>query len=354
MATARLAHAHHHATLAVAVAEVLVNVIILSSVLSDWTSNDELIAAAAVRKMATSLRKAEPAWAVTTLSVKDHTPAQLLAPSDPGSTVVLNWCEGLYTDERDFWSVPAELDRLGYVYTGSGPVALKVTQNKSKVKAILREAGVPVPEGFSCSRVEQARKWDTFPAIVKPAKEHGSFGITKDSVVDNRQQLLDRVEWVLQQFGPPAVVEEFIEGAEYNVAFTASGDGDLTWLPLAMIDFGDEQDTKARLVTYNSKWKSDTAVYGDQKAVCPARVSSELEQALHEAAAGAFCALALRDYGRVDVRVRDGLPYVVDVNANPDITSGAGFARAARLAGYSYGEMLAWLVEIAAERGGVR
>jgi D-alanine-D-alanine ligase len=64
----------------------------------------------------------------------------------------------------------------------------------------------------------------------------------------------------------------------------------------------------------------------------------------------AFRELRIRDYGRVDLRVRDGIPYVVDVNSNPDITMEGGFARSARTAGYDYGQMIARILELASAR----
>jgi D-alanine-D-alanine ligase len=65
---------------------------------------------------------------------------------------------------------------------------------------------------------------------------------------------------------------------------------------------------------------------------------------------GAYRALRLRDYGRIDIRLRDGVPYVVDVNANCDITIDGGFAKTARVAGYDYGQMASRIVRWAAHR----
>ncbi len=61
-------------------------------------------------------------------------------------------------------------------------------------------------------------------------------------------------------------------------------------------------------------------------------------------------ALHLRDYGRIDLRVRAGVPYVLDVNANPDVTAEGGFARSTRIAGYAYGQAIARILKLAAQR----
>ena len=84
--------------------------------------------------------------------------------------------------------------------------------------------------------------------------------------------------------------------------------------------------------------------------LCPAPLDAVLRRRIERVALKAYQALRLRDYGRVDLRVRNGVPYVLDVNANPDITMEGGFARSARVAGYDYGRMSAQILAFAAER----
>jgi D-alanine-D-alanine ligase len=75
-----------------------------------------------------------------------------------------------------------------------------------------------------------------------------------------------------------------------------------------------------------------------------------LKRRIEKVALNAFRALQMRDYGRVDLRIRNGVPYVLDVNSNPDITMEGGFARSARVAGYDYGQMAAKILDFAATR----
>jgi D-alanine-D-alanine ligase len=83
---------------------------------------------------------------------------------------------------------------------------------------------------------------------------------------------------------------------------------------------------------------------------CPARVDDELRHRIENVCRRTQRALHVRDYGRIDLRVRDGIPYVVDVNSNPDITMEGGFARSARAAGYDYGQAIAHILELALAR----
>jgi D-alanine-D-alanine ligase len=187
-----------------------------------------------------------------------------------------------------------------------------------------------------------------FPALVKPATEHCSNGITRDAVVDDPQQLRQRVEYVLDTWHCKALVEDFIDGPEYNVSLW--GNDRLDVLPLACIDYSVFQDYHDRLCSYDAKWDPDSQAYLLTSVTCPAPMEDELRKRIESACRRTHRVLRVRDYGRVDLRVRDGIPYVVDVNSNPDITMEGGFARSARAAGYDYGQAIARILSLASAR----
>jgi D-alanine-D-alanine ligase len=103
-------------------------------------------------------------------------------------------------------------------------------------------------------------------------------------------------------------------------------------------------------VSFDAKWNPDSEAYRLMTVQCPAILDKVLRRRIERVALAAYQALRLRDYGRVDMRVRNGVPYVLDVNANPDVTMEGGFARSARAAGYDYGQMTARLLSLAARR----
>lgn len=318
--------------------------VILYSVFSDWTPDDTQVSDEAVARMRRGLNSL--GMEVTPVAVRRDV-AGALKPFDPRDLVIFNWCEGLDGDPNAYDAVPPILEELGFAYTGSAAWSLHVTQHKGLTKQILLESKIPTPVSKVYDRAV-LNGWRRYPAIVKPANEHCSFGITRDSVVDSAQQLKDRVQYVLDTWKGPALVEDFIDGIEYNVSVW--GNGQLSVLPLAAIDYSIFADYHDRLCSFDAKWNPESDAYRLTGVQCPAPVEPVLRRRIERVAMKAYQALRLRDYGRIDIRVRNGVPYVLDVNANPDFTMEGGLARSARVAGYDYGRLTARILSLASER----
>jgi D-alanine-D-alanine ligase len=116
------------------------------------------------------------------------------------------------------------------------------------------------------------------------------------------------------------------------------------------IDFSGIPDPYHRVVDFDAKWTKGSFSYEHTPARCPAEIDDEVAERIRSAAMGAYRALRLRDYGRIDMRVRDGQPYVVDINSNCDITIDGGFAKTTAAAGYSYGAAISHIIGLAAHR----
>jgi D-alanine-D-alanine ligase len=192
-------------------------------------------------------------------------------------------------------------------------------------------------------------RFDAFPAIVKPAAEHCSYGITRDSVVMNEAEARRQTERVVDEFKQPAMIEEFLDSAEYNVTVWGAGD-DMTVLGISSMTYDAFSDIHDRLCTFDAKWTPESEAYQRIPAVCPAPVSDELKRRIEAVSVAAYRASGCRDYGRVDLRLKGDQPMALDINSNCDVSPDGGFANAARAAGLSYGEMLERVVMLAVER----
>jgi len=276
--------------------------------------------------------------------------AAALQEIDPREAVIFNWCEGIDGRPVAYDLVAGVLDELGYAYTGSDAWTLRHTQNKSAFKTILDAWGVATPDWRVCASPRDASDWTTFPAIVKPVAEHSSVGLTVDSVVDDSAGLVRQIEHVMDTWGEGALLEEYIAGRELYASIWGNGAPEV--LPLHEVDFNEIEDPKRRFVDYEAKWQTESFRYRHMPERYPSTLDGAPADRVRAAAIAAYRALRCRDYARMDLRMRDsdGMPFVIDVNPNCDITLEAGFTKTAQVAGYDYSAMLARIVAWASQR----
>ncbi|MGC8787972.1 MAG: D-alanine--D-alanine ligase family protein [Anaerolineae bacterium] len=270
-----------------------------------------------------------------------------LIEHDPAQYIVFNWCESIPGVPYSEAQVAQILYALGFTYTGSTAAVLALSWDKAKVKQLLRQRGIPTPR-WQVYETDRAVDWSLFPAIVKPAHEHCSYGVTPQSVVLTPDELCERIAYVLDVFQQPALVEDFIDGREFHV--TVWGNGEIEVLPPAEMDFTAFGDIHDRLCTFDSKFCPGSLHYERIQLRLPAPLDDDERRRLEQTARAAYQALHCRDYGRLDIRLRDGVFYVLDVNPNPDISSETSTVYAATEAGYSYGAMASYLINLAAKR----
>lgn len=265
--------------------------------------------------------------------------------------VIVNLCEGLAGVGGGESQVTGLLELTGIPFTGSGSECLSLVLHKARTKWLLHGAGLPTAP-FRYVSCDDPLAADTFeplltagPVIVKPAHEDASLGISPESVVRDARGLLAQVENVRSRYGE-VIVEQFLAGREFNVGIVALPGP--TLLPLAEIEY---QPGASGLVSYDAKWTPGTVDYGGTPVRCPAEVAEPLAAEISRVSLAAFRLTAARDYARVDLRLdAKGRVFILEVNANPDISPSAGLARAILASGMSYNEFVIRLVATAAAR----
>ncbi|HYE92574.1 MAG TPA: GNAT family N-acetyltransferase, partial [Terriglobales bacterium] len=264
-----------------------------------------------------------------------------------GCDVVFNLCENVGGVSAAEVAVARALEQLGVPVTGSGSAALELCRHKDRANARLHELGVPVPEWTGVD-ADGARGWRAYPAIVKPAAEDASVGITQRSFASDAASLADAIAGAAPY--APLLVQRFIDGRELNVGIVGR-----SVLPIAEIDFSDMPDDAWRAVTYAAKWEYGSAEDIGTHPRCPADIGESLAVRAMQTAIDAVEALGVTGYARVDLRVDDEeRVWVVDVNPNPDLAPSAGLARMGRAAGWAYDELVSRIVEAAFDESGVR
>jgi D-alanine-D-alanine ligase len=271
---------------------------------------------------------------------------------DQKPDLIFNLCESLMGESLHEMHVAGIYELMNIPYTGAATLALGTCLSKVRTKEILLAHGIPTAHHIVCSQsefciIDGIRL--KFPVIVKPTHEDASIGIVNASVVYEKESLQKQIAYILKTFDQPALVEEYIEGRELNVAII--GNKEPIVLPISEIDFTKLPSGYPKIVTYNAKWVKDSPEFDGTVGTCPAQLDPAVEQQVREIALRAYQLMEIRDYARVDLRLdASNMPYVLEVNPNPDISCDAGFARSARTAGMEFDDMIAKIVETALER----
>jgi D-alanine-D-alanine ligase len=185
-----------------------------------------------------------------------------------------------------------------------------------------------------------------FPLIVKPRYEGSSKGLSDQSRVENKADLKKQVEFVVENYRQPALIEEFISGSEYTVAIIGNDPPEV--LPPVQIKIDGRFKLDDKFYTF-ARIKSDRLEY-----VCPENMPKELKEKISDLAMRSYLALECRDFGRVDFRVdNSGKPYVLELNPLPSLSSEDVFMTIAKHMGVTHESLLNRILNYALERYGL-
>lgn len=282
----------------------------------------------------------------------NNLPEAFNALKDSDVDLVFNVCERINNSSLLEPHVASILDTLQIPYTGSNPFTLGLCIDKIRVKKLLSYHKIPTPEwDYVYSLEDDIREDLRYPLIVKPANTDNSIGITNDSVVRNEAELHRQLEKVIKEIGRPALIEEYIDGDEYDVPIIGTDEDDLRVLPLSRSIFDQLPPDIWHIYPFEAKY-TDDSVY-NQIAVQrpPKNIGKKLETLLGEIALDTYNILDCHDYGRVEIRVdKNNNPYVLELNPNPSLDNGGFFADSAEMIGMDYGDFLEEIIRLAINR----
>lgn len=220
--------------------------------------------------------------------------------------IFVNLCEGYLEWEVPSIDVIHSLDLLDLPYTG--PTALLYDPTKELMKYVAYCEGVSTPAYFIIEKPEDIDRVDEFmkyPLFIKPAKAGDSLGIDERSVLYNKQDLLNKVVEIFNDYGP-LLVEEYIEGREFTVLVAANTDGKScrVFKPVEYV-FPDGKFFK----TYSLK---TSKLHPDCNFPC---TDPALDKKLREAASRIFKGFNGVGYARMDFRVNEaGEIFFLEIN----------------------------------------
>ena len=268
-----------------------------------------------------------------------------------GADLVFNLTESYAGDDTKEMHVAAYMDLVGLPYTGAGPHANFLAQDKAIAKKMFAFHGIRTPFFATAYRGQIDHAHDiSFPLIVKPMSEDGSIGINSDAVVTSIKELMERVQYIQDEFDSPALIEEYIEGREIYAAILGSYESTRA-LPLVELDLSKLPEGLPKIASYDVKFEKHTEAHRLTKSAVATDLDEETVTRLMETAIAAYRAVKLRDYGRIDMRLTPkGEVYVIEANPNPWLSSKHEFAMAAKASGLSYTQLIGEILDLALTR----
>jgi len=262
--------------------------------------------------------------------------------------LVFNLFEGFGGCPETEAEVADILTVLGVPYTGCPGQTLRLALDKARVKEVLQDDGINTPafQLLNAGTIPEFRL--EYPVIIKPYGEDASHGISRESVVDDRVALEKQVARISKSYGGTALVEEFVDGREFNVSVI--GNSEPLVLPVSEIDYTLPAGV-TRILTFAAKWDMESAEYQGTRVVCPARITRHENKQFGTVALRVFRLFGCRGYARIDMRMDiQGNINVLEVNPNPDISPGSGAVCQAAAAGMTYARFIEKIISLAMER----
>lgn len=262
--------------------------------------------------------------------------------------LVFNLFEGFCGYPETEAVVPEILSEMGIPCTGCPGSGLRLALDKAKAKVILRAAEIRTPD-FQLLNPETLHMFQLgYPCIVKPRCEDASHGLSPDSIVNDFAALEKQVRLVSNTYGGSALVEEFIDGREFDAAVL--GSSECTVLPVSEIVYS-LPPGMPRIVTFSAKWEPDSLYFQGTKSICPAEICVEEQERIIRTAVAAFRVLGCEGYARVGMRMdQEGQLNVIEVNPNPDVSPDSGVVRQAEATGMTYAQLIEKILQLALER----
>ncbi len=228
--------------------------------------------------------------------------------------IVFNIAEGLHGRNREA-HIPALLEYLNIPYTGSDPLTLSLTLDKSMAKRVVMSEGIPTPRFMKVEKMEDLSDLHLdYPLFIKLCYEGSSKGVRLDSKILDRRSLEEKTEWLLKTYGPPLLVEKFVSGPEFTVGVL--GNENPTVLGIMQIEIkGSPVDEAIYSLEVKREWEERV------RYRCPPPIHSDLARKIEDVALRSYRVLGCRDVSRVDIRVdQDETPYFLEINPLPGLS----------------------------------
>ncbi|OME87925.1 D-alanine--D-alanine ligase [Paenibacillus sp. FSL A5-0031] len=225
-------------------------------------------------------------------------------------------------------TIQGALETLGVPYTGCGVLSSSLSMDKNISKKLFRHDGIDTPDWIHLNSADELCVEDVerlgYPVIVKPNSGGSSLGV---KIIKNKETLVDEI---LETFrwDNEVLIEQYIEGEEITCSIL---NGKL--LPIIAIR------SQSEFFDYSSKYDDGGA---DEQVI---QLPPEIFERVRASALGCYKTLKCSVYARIDMMIKDGIPYVMEVNTLPGLTKNSLLPKSAKAAGISFSQLLDQIIE---------
>jgi D-alanine-D-alanine ligase len=239
--------------------------------------------------------------------------------------IVLLALHGKYGEDG---TVQGTLESMGVYYTGSGVLSSSLCMDKNISKKIIRYEGVQTPDWIHLTSIDELDFDELdrlgYPLVVKPNSGGSSVGV---KIVYDKKTIKSAISEVFE-WDSEVLIEQYVKGEEITCSIL---DGKL--LPVVSIRH------RAEFFDYTAKYDDGGAI---EEVI---QLPPDLNTLVTHAAMTCYQTLKCSVYARIDMMIKDGTPYVMEVNTLPGMTKNSLLPKSAQAAGISYSKLLDLIIE---------
>jgi D-alanine-D-alanine ligase len=261
--------------------------------------------------------------------------------------IVFNLAESIYNKGEFAYFAPAILSYLDIPFTGNPHIPMFLSSNKVLAKKELIRIGVPTPSWLMTDEIHKIKKGRKY--ILKPTWEEGSLGLDEDSIFNGSDTVF--LETLTKKNKNYYFIEEFVDGREFNVSIIGTKEGPKV-LPIAEMTFRKFPEGKPKIMGYTAKWKEDSFEYKNtRRTFSIPSTDNDIKEQINDICKKCWSEIGFKGYARIDLRLSEKrIPYVIDLNLNPCISSSGGFVAASEKAGYTFTEVVEMILQEALKK----